>query len=157
MPDVNPADASRDLKDAHSMGQEAATTLVGKRSRWALYGAGVFAASVLAWSANPEWSNLITVVLLVVAVAAALLARSPRWGGLTGQKARLTGAAGRKVRSLALVTVLGALGLFALFNTAARLLLEESYPIAGALVGIVLFLAGPRFARWWMSGSGNRR
>lgn len=51
--------------------------MLQKRSRWVLYGVAVFAASVLVWLSNPEWSNLISAVLLVVAVAAALLARSP--------------------------------------------------------------------------------
>ena len=157
MVDIDPSDASRDLQEARATGQEAATAMVQKRSRWALYGIGVFAASVLVWLSNPEWSNLISVALLLVAVAAALLARSPRWGGLTGQRARLTGAARRRARTLALATMLGALALFALFNTAVQLLLEQSYPIAGALVGLVLVTAGPAFARWWMTDLGSRR
>lgn len=157
MADFDPSDASRNLKEAHAMEMRTATVVVQKRSRWALYGLGVFAASVLVWVSKPEWSNIITMALLVVAVAVALLARSPRWGGLTGQRARLTGAARNRVRTLAIATLIGALALFALFNTAVQLLLEDSYPIAGALTGLVLALVGPYFARWWTSKPGNRR
>lgn len=157
MVEMDPADASRHLQEARATEQEAATAMVQERSRWVLYGIGVFAASLLAWLSNPAWSNLITVTLLLVAVAAALLVRSPRWGRFTGQRARPTGAARRRARTLTIATMLGVLALFALFNTAVQLLLEESYPIAGALVGLVLVAAGPAFARWWMSDLGSRR
>lgn len=157
MVDIDPSEANRDLQEAHAAGQVAATALVQKRSRWALYGVGVFAASILVWLATPESSTLISVVLLVLVVAAALLARSPRWGVLTGQPARLTGSARRKGRTLAIATILGALALLALFNSAVQLLLEDSYPIAGALVGLVLFVVGPSFARWWTASPESRR
>jgi len=156
MANVDPSDASRDLQEAHTVAHEAAAAVVQKRSRWALAGGAVFAASVLVWLMDPEFSNLFTLVLLVVAVVAAMLARSPRWGGLTGQRARLTGAARRRARTLSFTTMLGVVVLFLVFNTAVRLLWEETYPIAGALVGLVLALAGPPFARWWMLRPGSR-
>ncbi|MBR8744769.1 hypothetical protein [Nocardiopsis sp. MG754419] len=156
MADIDPSEASRNLQEAQTARQGAATTLAGGRVRWALAGGGVFAASVLVWLTGPDPNNLFTSVLLLVAVVAALLARSPRWAGLTGSRARMTGSAGRRVRTLALVTMIAVLVLFVPVNMAVVHWMGEPYPIAGAFVGIVLALAGPPFARWWMTEPESR-
>src|SRR5690625_2856695 len=152
MSDVDPPDAMRDLKEARAAGQEATTTLMAGRVRWAVLGGAVFAGSVVAKLVEPESSYLISVVLVPVAAIASVLSFSPRWGWLTGRRARLRGRAGMKVRALSFVTMLGALVLFLVVDKAGQSLLDESYPVvAGAAVGLVLALAGPPFARWWLT------
>ena len=143
MSDVDPPDAMRDLKEARAAGQEATTTLMAGRVRWAVLGGAVFAGSVVAKLVEPESSYLISVVLVPVAAIAFVLSFSPRWGWLTGRRARLRGRAGMKVRALSFVTMLGALVLFLVVDKAGQSLLDESYPVvAGAAVGLVLALAG---------------
>lgn len=154
MADVDPSDASRALQEARTATHDATTAVVQPRWRWALAGGAVFAVSVFAWLA-PESSDLLNVVLLVVAVAAFLLARSPRWAGLTGKRAQLTGEAIRRVRTLSLMTMVGVLAMAILVNRAALYLFGEAYPIGGALAGLVLVLAGPRFAQWWITRPGS--
>ncbi|MFC4565777.1 hypothetical protein ACFO4E_28295 [Nocardiopsis mangrovi] len=157
MANIDPSDASRALREAHSVTQNASATLVQGRVRWAVAGGAVFAASVLAWLSGPGSSNLITLVLVVAAVVAAVAARFPQAAGITGQRARLTGAARRRVRTLSLVTMLGVVAMLFAFHQGVLFLLDEPYPIAGALVGLVLAVAGPRFAKWWMADPGSRR
>ncbi|WP_131096682.1 hypothetical protein [Streptomonospora litoralis] len=148
----------RDLNEASTAGQEATAALMTGRLRWAVLGGGVFAGSGLIWLMGPEGSEILQLVLLGVALVAFLLGMSARWGWLTGRRARLTGAAGRRARTLTLLTMLGASALFLSLNAAVQYVLGASYPvIPGAVVGLVLALGGPHFAQWWLAKTGSRR
>lgn len=151
MNQIDPSDAERDLQEVDQVKREAAGALVHRRGPWAVAGIAVFAASVLFWLMSPEMGTYLSWGLVVVAVLAAVLNRSARWGRLTGNRARLTGVAGRRRRTLSLVVMLVVLALFISINTAVSHLLGQTYPISGAVVGLLLALAGPPFAKWWMT------
>ncbi len=148
---IDPSDAERNLKEVDHVNREAAGALVHKRGPWAVVGIAVFAGSVLFWLMSPQMGTYLSWGLVVVAVLAAVLNRSARWGWLTGNRARLTGIAGRRRRTLSLVVMLMVLALFISINMAVSHLLGQTYPISGAVVGLVLALAGPPFAKWWMT------
>ena len=148
---IDPSDAERDLQEVDHVNREAAGALVHKRGPWAVAGIAVFAASVLFWFLGPQMSPYLSWGLVVLAVLAAVLNRSARWGRLTGNRARPTGVAGRRRRTLSLVVILVALALFISINMSVSHLLGRTYPISGAVVGLVLALAGPPFAKWWMT------
>ncbi|WP_157090924.1 hypothetical protein [Nocardiopsis listeri] len=148
---IDPSDAERNLKEVDEAKREASAALVHKRGPWAVAGIAVFAASVLFWLMSPEMGTYLSWGLVVVGLLAAVLNRSARWGWLTGNRARLTGIAGRRRRTLSLVLILVVLALFISINTAVSSLLGQTYPISGAVVGLLLALAGPPFAKWWMT------
>lgn len=148
--------AQRDLQQAWAVKAAATAAVVQRRSRWVTAGIAVFALSLLAWLAGPGPANILVLALSSLCVLASLTVRNPRWAGLLGTRARLLGRPARAARWFVAVTVLGTLALGYLINVACVVLLGDTYPVAGLVVGLLLSLTGPRFARWWFRFTATR-
>ncbi|MDP8931895.1 MAG: hypothetical protein M3O70_25820 [Actinomycetota bacterium] len=130
--------------------------VVQQRWRWVLAGVAVVAVSLLGWVTGPGPVNIVIVVLGALCVLASLLVRNPRWAGLVGTRARLTGSQARAVRWFIVVVVLGALALHYLISGGIAVIFRERFPVGGLVVGGLLAFGGPAFARWWFRAAGSQ-